>query len=239
VLGAGNGSDLDVPALARAFREVHLVDLDGEALARCRDRLSGDARDRVVLHAGVDLTGFLDHLDDWGEAFPPEAELARAAMPAIQRVLREIGTRFDTAVSTCVLSQLAVPFHRAWVLPGTGWGHLHAALTAMHLSTLTGSVVPGGTCILVFDVLSSRTAPRLRELDGDDPAALEAFLGQHVARGGTPPNPAPEALLARLRAPGMERFAEAARLTPPWLWNLGPETQLVYALVFRRPAART
>jgi hypothetical protein len=239
VLGAGNGSDLDLSDLARSFRAIHLVDLDERALIGCRDRLPGPVRDQVVLHGGVDLTGCLDRIDAWGEAFPPEAELGRLAVPAIQQVLREIGTRFDTAISTCVLSQLAVPFHRSWVLPGTSWAQLHAALTAVHLSTLAGAVVRGGACILVFDVLSSRTAPALRDLRGDDPGALEAFLADYVAGGGAPPNPAPDALLGRLRAPGMDRFAEAPRLVRPWLWNIGAETQLVYALVFRRPAART
>src|ERR1700733_9307107 len=34
VLGAGNGNDVDLPALASRFEQVHLVDLDGEALRR-------------------------------------------------------------------------------------------------------------------------------------------------------------------------------------------------------------
>jgi hypothetical protein len=235
VLGAGNGSDLDLPALVSRFEEVHLVDLDGVALERCRAGLAPRVRARVHAHADVDLTGFLGQLDAWGEAFPAEAELGRLALPAIHGVLRQLGRRFDTVVSTCVLSQLAVPFHRAWVLPAASWGHLFAAIAAVHLATLAGALEPGGTGLLVFDVLSSKTAPELRALEGAGPGALAAFLAAR-ASGGLRPSPDPEALLRRLQSPGMDRLAESPQLMAPWLWNIGAETQLVYGLAFRRPA---
>src|SRR5204862_2271999 len=79
VLGAGNGSDLDVPALAKVFDEVHLVDLDGQALGRCVAALPAKVRGSVTAHAEVDLTGFLDRLDDWGDSFPAAPDLGRAA----------------------------------------------------------------------------------------------------------------------------------------------------------------
>ncbi len=238
VLGAGNGSDLDVPKLAKTFSEIHLVDLDGDALARGRAALPARLRERVILHPDVDLTGLIDHLDDWGDAFPAEAELGRAAVPAIQGVLTSLvtraGRRFDTVVSTCVLSQLAVPFHRAWLLPATAWANLHAALTAIHLSTLSGATEPGGTGILIFDVLSSKNAPALRKLAPSEPESIEAFTEAQLASGKTL-DPDPSSLLRQLQSPGMERIVEGPRLTPPWPWNIGTETQLVYGLVFRRP----
>jgi hypothetical protein len=228
VLGAGNGSDLDLPALGDRFASIHLVDLDGEALARCRDGAPAAVRDRLVLHAGVDLSGFSDHLDAWGDAFPSEAELARAAQPAIQGVLRAIGRTFDVVASTCVLSQLAVPYHRTWLLPAASWASLHAAVTAVHLATLVGATRPGGAGLLVFDVLSSRVAPGLRDLA---PEAAGDFAARHAAGGGRL-DPDPAGLQARLA--GMGRLVTEARLTDPWLWNIGAETQLVYGIAFSR-----
>jgi hypothetical protein len=236
VLGAGNGSDLDVPALAQAFDEVHLVDLDGAALARCHAGLPAKVRKRVTLHAGIDLTGFIDRLDDWGEAFPAAAELGPAAVGAIQGILRRLGRRFDVVVSTCALSQLAVPYHRAWVLPAAAWAQLHDATTAVHLSTLAGATEPGGAGVLIFDVLSSRQVPELRGLEGAPQVALDAFLNERVAaEGALGADPEPESLLRRLRSPGLERLVDSPRLTQPWLWNIGAESQLVYGLIFRRP----
>jgi hypothetical protein len=232
VLGGGNGSDLDLPALARAFDEIHLVDLDGAALDRCVAALPAKARARVTTHPGVDLTGFLDHLDDWGDAFPATPQLGQAAVAAIQGLLARLGRRFDAVVSTCALSQLAVPYHRAWVLPAAAWAQLHDATTAVHLSTLAGAVEPGGTGVLVFDVLTSRKEPQLRALEGAGQDALDAFLGE---RGLADADPDPETLLRRLRSPGLERLVESPRLTKPWLWDIGAESQLVYGLLFRRP----
>ena len=232
VLGAGNGSDLDLPALAERYETIHLVDLDGEALARCVDGAPAALRPRLVSHAGVDLSGFTARLDDWGEAFPPAAELGRAAQPAIHGILRDLGRAFDVVVSTCALSQLAVPYHRAWILSTADWARLHAAVTAVHLATLAAATKPGGTAILVFDVLSSKNAPALRGLEDAAREAVAAFAERHVADGGVPLDPDPAALQARLATLG--RLAVAPRLTAPWAWNIGAETQLVYGLMFTR-----
>ncbi len=232
VLGAGNASDLDVPRLARAFAEIHLVDIDGEALERGRDALPKATRARVVLHPGVDLTGLVDRIDAWGDEFPTEAELGKAALPAIHGILAQLGARFDLVASTCVLSQLAVPFHRAWILPASSWANLRGALTAIHLSTIAGATEPGGTGILIFDVLTSRKAAALRGLETAAPEAVEAFVEEHLAGGGTL-EPEPRTLLRQLA--GFGRLVDSPRLTAPWAWDLGRETQLVYGLVFRRP----
>jgi hypothetical protein len=57
VLGAGNCNDLDLVALRTTFGELHLVDVDGEALALGLERqgLSKDAGIRA--HPGVDVAG--------------------------------------------------------------------------------------------------------------------------------------------------------------------------------------
>jgi hypothetical protein len=231
VLGAGNGSDLDLPALAERAAQIHLVDLDGEALGRCRDGAPAALRDRLVLHAGVDLSGFTDRLDEWGDSFPAEADLGRAAQPAIHGILRQLGRTFDVVASTCAMSQLAVPYHRAWVLPVSAWTSLHAAITAVHLATIAGATAPGGTGLLIFDVLSSKSAPELRALEGQGPGNLAAFVEGHARQGGRL-DPDPQGLLARLATLG--RLVSAPSLSEPWLWNIGAETQLVYGLSFRR-----
>jgi len=207
VLGVGNASDLDLPFLCERFAEVHLADLDGAALERARARQPAPVAQRLVLHPNVDLSGLLEHLDAWGDAFPEPRELGATAVSAARQLVSDLGC-FDVTLSTCVLSQLGMPFRRSWVAPASTWANLSAALSAIHLATLAGCTRRRG--ILAFDV---------QEQDG----AL---------------TPDPQMLLAQLRSPGLAALVAAPTLSDPWRWNLGDVVeQLVYAIEFVRPAS--
>ena len=156
IFGAGNGSDLDLPRLADSFREIHLVDLDAEALERAREELPLALRARVIPHAPTDLSGFMSHLDEWGDGFPDDATLGRTAFAAARAIVAGLGRDFDVVLSTGVLSQLIVPFHRAWLASGASWERLDAAIVAVHLATLVLSTRAGGRGVLAFDVPSSQ-----------------------------------------------------------------------------------
>ena len=203
VLGVGNASDLDLPALTERFAEVHLADLDGAALERAKARQPKAVQAGLVLHPDVDLSGLLAHLDDWGEAFPEPQMLGATAVAAARALVAQLGT-FDVTLSTCVLSQLGLPFRRSWVAPVSTWANLSAALSAIHIATLAGCTARRG--ILAFDVQTH---------DG-------------VV------TPDPHAVLAQLRSPGLAALVAAPALTEPWKWNLGDVEQLVYAIEFDR-----
>jgi hypothetical protein len=235
ILGAGNGSDLDLPRLADTFREVHLFDLDGEALERARQELPAPVRERVIAHAPVDLSGFMNRLDEWGQAFPDDAVLNRSAFAAARAIPAGLGRTFDVVLSTGSLSQLIVPFQRALITSQFNWQRLDAALTAVHLATLVDATRPGGRAVLVFDVLSSKDAPALSALARRGVEGLEPAVDALAATGLIALRPHPMTLLQQLQVPGMAPMVQAARLTAPWLWNLGDAVQLVYGLEFRRP----
>jgi hypothetical protein len=235
IFGAGNGTDLDLPRLAETFREIHLVDLDGEALERARQGLPAAVRQRVIPHAPVDLSGFMSHLDDWGESFPDDATLGRSAFDAARAIMAGLGRGFDVVLSTGALSQLIVPFHRAWITSQANWARLDAAIIAVHLATLVGSTRSGGRGVLAFDVLSSKDAPALSGLVGRSAAELDATVETEVAAGNIILQPHPMALLQQLQFPGMASMVREPQLTAPWLWNLGDAVQLVYGLQFHRP----
>jgi hypothetical protein len=133
-----------------------------------------------------------------------------------------------------VLSQLPIPFQRAWVLPKSSWANLIGAIRAVHLATLAGVTRPGGTGVIVFDVLSSREAPALDELENPAAGALEALVAGEVSRGAWSLRPDPHELARELASPGLSSLVRAPRVSGPWLWNLGEATQLVYAIVFSR-----
>lgn len=235
IFGAGNCADLDSAQLARDFAEIHLVDLDSEAMERGRETFPPDARSRVVAHPGIDLSGFIDRLDEWGDTFPGDRELGAAALAAIQSILHKVGRSFRVVLSTCVLSQLPLPFRRTWITSRTNWDRLVAALTAVHLATVAGTVQPGGRGIVAFDLFGSGLAPGLRSVDRNDSEALRAFVDQQVAASLIRLDWDPAAILQRLTSPALRALVESPRLTGPWLWDVG-EVLVVYGLVFNRPS---
>ena len=235
VFGAGVANDLDLERLTRTFREIHWVDLDGEALTRARDRQPAGTRAKIVLHEGVDASGLLEHLDAWGEAFPERPELARVAVEAAQSIVHGLGLTFPAVVSSCVLNELALPFQRAWLTSRANWTELLSTIRAIHLATLAGSTRAGGRCLLAFDAASSRDTPALAELHERSPEELAEFVSEARASGGLDLRPDPRSLLAQLSAPGMKPMVTDARLGEPWLWQRESETTLVYGLIFSHP----
>lgn len=234
VLGAGNASDLELGWLLERFDEVHLVDLDGQALARARARHALQHPERLVLRAGVDLSGLLGRLDEWGDAFPEPSTLGRAAVEAAGALVRELGT-FDVTLSTCVLSQLALPFRRTWVTSRSSWGHLTSAITGVHLATLAGMSTRAS--VLACDVQTSERMTELDDFRERNGSELGSFVSAAVSDGRLALHPDPRSLLAWLKAPGLAALVSGARVTEPWLWDLGEVRQLVYGLVFRRAHA--
>lgn len=235
VFGAGNCNDLALERLASLFSEIHLVDLDGEALQRSRERQGAAVRAKMVLHPDVDCSGMLQHLDDWGERFPERRELAQSAVAAAQGIVRGVDRGFSVVVSACVLSQLAVPFQRAWVTSRVNWADLLSTISAVHLATLTGCTRPGGHGVIVFDTSSSKDTPALSELRGRDTEELEEFVEEARASAGLNLRPDPKDLVRQLLSPGLRSLVADPDLTSPWLWDLGQDTQLVYSLTFRHP----
>jgi hypothetical protein len=103
VLGAGNANDLDLPALLAAYREVHLVDIDAEALAHGAARQAVAGHPRLHLFGGVDVTATLGVLADRtprSELGPADLD-ALAAWPA-SRVAQVLPGGFDRVASTCL-----------------------------------------------------------------------------------------------------------------------------------------
>jgi len=235
VFGAGNCNDLELERLASLFTELHLVDLDGEALERSRERQGSEVKRKIVLHPDVDCSGMLEHLDDWGERFPERGELAQRAVAAAEGIVRGLGRSFPVVVSACVMSQLAVPFQRAWVTSRANWGDLLSTISAVHLATLTGSTRPGGRGLIVFDTSSSKQTPALAELRSRSAEELEEFVEEAHASGGLNLRPDPKDLVRQLLSPGLRSLVVDPELSAPWLWNLGQDTQLVYSLTFRHP----
>jgi hypothetical protein len=228
VLGAGNGNDLDLERLTGRFAEVHLFDLDAEALARAAHRHRGGG---LVVRPPLDLSGALSGLAGFRRRPPGDEEIARLPGMSVEAVLAAIPERFEVVVSACLLSQL---LHGAHVALGAGHPRLTAvscALVLAHLRLLALLVRPGGAGLLVTDALAAPPDVLDAALAQEAPARLLAQLeADHVCAAGTGPRFLREALTGDGVAGPL---VEAATLVEPWPWRWSDgRSYLVHALTF-------
>jgi hypothetical protein len=233
VLGAGNGNDLDLPALLRAHREVHLLDLDDEALAQGVARQGVAGHPSLHHYGGVDVTGMLEAIASWSPHTPIRPEdLAACADEPVRHIGALLPGPFDCVASTCLLSQLILSLVYA-----VGEGHpqflgLMQAVRAGHLRLLTHLLAPGGTAVLITDVVSSETFPTLGSIPEGSLAGLlnQLVRDRNFFHGVNP------AVLSSLPAQDPILKAQVAdlELIPPWRWDLGPRLYLVWAMRYRK-----
>jgi len=235
VPGAGNCNDLDLEALAGRYRELHLLDLDGEALARARARQPAEVAARLVLHAPIDLSGALHRLDDFKRRTLGPPELGALPQESANAALSEIEPRFDTVLSACVLSQIMHTCNRALGPQAAQLEIIACALVIAHLRLVGQLLAPGGTGVIVTDTVSSQSYA-LEELWGER-APLE--LLDHLEETGNFLSGTSPAFLRRILRTDevLGKLVDPPRLIEPWLWRIDDElTLLAYALTFRRAA---
>jgi len=231
-LGAGNCNDLDLPALLGDYDELHLVDLDADALDEGLARQEGVPAGRVKLHGRMDVTGCLSRLA--AELSPDAGDARIDAWVARIKDLPPFPqpSPFHVVISLAVLTQLA---EMALLLLG-GPAHprgndLLFALRNHHLRKLLEMTRPGGVALLVTDVVSSFTFPNLPFL-GE--AELADALYQQVAMKNFFTGANPFALEALCRnEPSLKGRIAGVEILRPWRWDQGSRALLVSGLKIR------
>jgi len=224
ILGAGNCNDVDLTMIARSFGEIHLFDLDGEALESAIARQAPELR-RVCQPHEHDLTGVAPFLEAWRTSAPDPVAAQIAACKQLSPLIEEVGT-FDTVMSTCMLSQVAINLRDYFGLVPGLVPALNAALGAAvigHLMFASALTKPGGTLLVTSDCVTSQYP--IRE-EAERHGALQAIFN-FAERGGAFPGTDPR-LVAEVVA-GAD-FVEG-EFRDAWIWELTPaETYLVYAI---------
>ena len=232
VLGAGNCNDLDLPALLDAHREVHLVDLDAEALDRGVTRQGVINHPSLRRHGGVDLTGCLDAIATWSPLTPiGPADLAALSDWPADRVGKALPGPFDRVASTCLLTQLIDTASHSLGDGHSQFGAVIRAIRSGHLRLLARLASSQSEAVLVNDVVSSDTFPTLSSFPEPD---LPDLLIRLANAGNFIQGAHPKALITALRAdPALCSKVTSLESTPPWLWRLHARHYLVWALTFR------
>ncbi|WP_442508984.1 hypothetical protein SH528x_000529 [Novipirellula sp. SH528] len=223
LLGVGNGNDVDLEVLARRFDEIGLVDLDDTALRRCVDGLSAMAASRMTLHAGVDLSCVLSHLDSL-HAEPSVSEQTLDALALMARDLPpqiDLG-QWDVVVSTCLLSQLIDSVFIAIGPDHPRSAELVLAVRDGHLAQLSAMTGGHGKSLLITDFVSSDTLPELLHVSDDQ---LQSLVHHAVANRNFFTGLNPAVLLHRLQKDNV-----LVKPYPAWRWNLGTRCFAVCAI---------
>jgi len=233
-LGAGNCNDLELPRLIDAFEEVHLVDIDPAALSAAADRQGVTAAAGLRLHAPVDLTGIANRVSEWKTALPSLADVRQAVVESQQAAVPALRTKFDLVLSSCLLSQLVgYATDRLGGERHPGFRELVCEIRRRHLALMLDLLAPGGTGLLISDLVSSDSREDLSRVPEHE---LPALVRKLARDGNFFSGLYPDALLAAMQnEPTAAREATDVRMLSPWIWRLGPlRTFLVYAIRFRK-----
>jgi len=234
LLGAGNANDVDLELLAKRFAEVHLVDLDRDAVGRAIARVPAARRAQLVPHAPVDASGLFDRLEAWSAAPPDAAALDGAVAEAVTRVAGALPGPFDVVASCGLLTQLQLVLLQVVGDSNPRFAELRTALNRAHVRTLGALLAPGGVAVLATDLTSSEIYPPLIHVDAT--VDLGKLMIDLLAAGSFIYAAHPGQLSSEMRRDPALKQAFAVRFPiGPWIWRNGPtQALLVYALEIKR-----
>ena len=229
ILGAGNCNDLDLARFTGRFAQVHLVDLDRQAMAKGVQRQSPRVPGGISLHGGVDLTGILKTLAAWEHNRPGRESIAHCIREARAFAGLPFPGRFQAVVSMCLLSQI-IDSVVSVTGPGAVPEDLVKTLRQRHLRLLAELLSPGGVGYLVTDFARERGGGRpARETSPEPESAAgapgNAFLGLN-----------PRELRESVSSDAVLRNqVRHVRVSPSWPWRQNPHRTLrVCAIQFQR-----
>lgn len=235
VLGAGNCNDLDLNVLTRCFKEIHLVDIDYEALSGVALRQSVHDPTPIILHGGVDITGVFKSLAAWYSNAPRQIEIDNVLKRIEKLPAIGISKSLDVVVSATVLTQLINTAVNALGANHPRLLEISLAIRNAHIRLLVNLVSVGGTGVLITDLVSSDTCEKLKNIPEEEMPELMRYL-LSVRNFFTGVNPFVLGTIMR-QDPYISPRVSDVVMKKPWRWSIGPErAYLVCGLTFRRVA---
>lgn len=233
LLGAGNCLDVDLDALQKRYEKIHLVDVDGDAIAKAAS--DSATPEQCELHSPVDVAAPLMSLTrrDFDSA-DAEALASTLQILSMDTVAPEI-PESDVVVSLCLLSQLVETLSGIIGENHAAFSNALKAVRIGHLRRMLNMLRPGGVAILVSDVVSSVTAPELVDAEESEIPELVRKLvdGRNFFSGTNPAMVLVELNVLTKTSGG----PESVHTIDPWKWQPGNRTFAVYGMRIqkRRP----
>lgn len=161
ILGAGNCNDVDLVSLSRQFSEMHILDIDADALSYGTKQQLGSKKSNITLHV-QDVTQFKDAYNTIIEK--PYSSTINRGIELLQTLsfpsLPKYKEYFDVVVSQCMLSQITA---RIYALRDKENSKskvrlietISKKLVIAHLKELIAYLSKGSVGIVITDVVSS------------------------------------------------------------------------------------
>jgi hypothetical protein len=234
LLGVGNANDVDLGALAARFAEIHLVDVDADAVGRAIAGVPPPLRAPLIAHAPFDASGLFDRLEGWVAAPPEAAALDAVVAEAVARVAGALPGPFDVVVSCSLLTQLQLVLLQVLGDAHPRFDDLRTAVNRAHMRALGALLGPGGVALMVTDLTTSAIYPPLVLVD--DGADLGKLMSDLIAAGHIIYAAHPGQLSSEMRRdPALKQAFDVRSPIGPWIWRNGPaQSLLVYAIEIRR-----
>src|SRR4029079_12310738 len=152
-------NDVDLDALAARFAEIHLVDIDPEAVARAVARPPPATRPQIVPHVPVDASGLFDRLEKWA-VDPPKLEAFGGIVgDAVASIAAALPGPCDVVCSCSLLTQLQLVLLQVIGDAHPRFAELREAVNRAHVRALGALLAPGGVALLVTDLTNPDIYP--------------------------------------------------------------------------------
>ena len=237
VLGAGNCNDLDLTRVSRHYSEIHLVDIDGDAIAGAIGRADKAVRPRLRAHAPLDLSGVLDRLPRWKQMDATPEELFACPGSCARTIAKALPGPFDVVLSACMLTQLQLSILRGLTDQHPLFEAARQITNLIHLRSMLHLLSVGGHGLLVTDATSDQICEIERFAQFPLAADRVAALLTLAQSGRLFYAVEPGLLELTCRTDPELRGLRLEPIRDAWLWHNGPQrTFLSYALEFERIA---
>lgn len=177
VIGAGNCSDIPLEALARAFHEVHLYDMDWDALTEAREGVQPSLAERVRCFS-LDVTGLYTtrvpgvirqlYEGKSQRVFDELRGISGAPGVSSAAVIPRLAGRYRLVLSVNVVSQLFCPFMHSLVYAAAQAGRFRSEadfgavlgwirkigdtrVVQDHARLISAACSPGGRALITSD----------------------------------------------------------------------------------------
>ncbi len=207
IVGVGDGTALGLRSLLERFHEVHLIDRDKAGIQEVIREQDLAERQRIF-HHGRDLTG-IDALLSEGRLLTDE-EWKQGCQSIAQHSLPDLG-QFDLIISNSMIPELMIPIAHCLSHDPEKMSEMIRVCRESHISRLLEHAVPGGSLIIVMDIVCSNSLPRLAQ----SPSDLGGLLQATLEAGNFFPGSHPGMMDQSLRA--LDHCLAGVDATHPWI----------------------